>query len=133
MWSVYRGGGGNGRIFVFLSVITSTCSVCDYFVFDGDRSGQAEEFDGDEKFLCFTGRLTELSNSELPNSTVIGVVQRLLMNLTSSAWAMMRSQFVEDGGVELFDMRISLFSGGWGFESVFFRILAEQYGGRQGS
>ena len=25
-------------------------------------------------FLCFTGRFTEFSDSELPNSTVIGVV-----------------------------------------------------------
>ena len=35
-------------------------------------------------FLCLTGRFTEFSDSELPNSTVIGVVYRLLINLTSA-------------------------------------------------
>ena len=43
-------------------------------------------------FLCFTGRFTEFSYSELPNSTVIGV--------TSSAWAMIRSRLVGVGEVE---------------------------------
>ena len=60
MWSVYRGGGGNGRIFVFLSVITSKCSVCDYFVFDGDRGGWIEEFDGDEKFSMFHWKIDRI-------------------------------------------------------------------------
>ena len=34
---------------------------------DGSRSLMAMNF------LCFTGRLTDFSDSELPNSTVIGV------------------------------------------------------------
>ena len=40
---------------------------------------------------CYTRRFTEFSESELPNSTVIGVVLRLLINLTFAACAMSRS------------------------------------------
>ena len=65
--------------------------VCDDFAFDGDRCGWIEKFDGDKDFLCFTGRLTGFSDSELPNSTVIAVTWRVLLNLTSAACAMMRS------------------------------------------
>ena len=63
-------------------------------------------------FLCFTGRFTEFSDSELPNSAVIGVVYRLLINLTSAVWAMMRSRFVKVCEVESGGFWISPFSGG---------------------
>ena len=95
-WTKKRGN------LVFLSVITSKDSVysvpignyCGFVMTlslmmidaDGSRSLMAMKI-----FLCFTGRLTEFSDSELPNSTVIGVTWRLLVNLISAAYAMMRS------------------------------------------
>ena len=39
----------------------------------------------------FTGKFTELSNSEFPNLTVMGVTYRSLRNLISAAWAIWRS------------------------------------------
>ena len=43
------------------------------------------------------------------------------MNLLSAAWVMMRSWFVGNYRVELCEMGSSPFSGGWGFESMFFK------------
>ena len=63
-------------------------------------------------FLSFTRRFTEFSDSELTNSTAMGVVYRLLINLTSAAWAMIRSYFVGVSGVESGEIKISPFSGG---------------------
>ena len=70
---------------VFLSVMTSKDSV--YTVPIGDSCGFVItlsliviEADGSRSlmtmkiFRCFTGRLTEFSDSELPSSTVMGVV-----------------------------------------------------------
>ena len=71
--------------FIFLSVITSKYSVysvpignsvglvmtLSLMVIDAERS---RSLIARNIFLCFTGRFTEVSDSELPNSTVIGVV-----------------------------------------------------------
>ena len=40
---------------------------------------------------CFTVRFTELSDSELLNSTVTGVTYLSLINLISAAWKIWRS------------------------------------------
>ena len=95
-WTKKRGN------FVFLSVMTSKYSM--YSVPIGNSWGLVMtlsliviEEEGSrsliamKKNLCFTGRFTEFPVSELPNSTVIGVVYRLLINLTSAAWAMIHS------------------------------------------
>ena len=65
MWSIYRGGRRNGGICSFIGdyvegfcVFSSQWELlwaCDCFVFDNDRGGLIEEFDGDEKILGFTG------------------------------------------------------------------------------
>ena len=65
--------------------------IRDDFIFDGDGSGGSKILIAMKIFLCFTGRFTEFSESELSNSTVMGVVYWLLVNLTSAAWAIMRS------------------------------------------
>ena len=41
--------------------------------------------------LFFTGRFTELSESELPNSTMAGVTYRSLTNFISVAYAIWRT------------------------------------------
>ena len=66
--------GDNVEVFYVFSSHRKFLRVFHDFVFDGDRGVRVEEFDGDEKILCLTGRLTEFSDSELLNSTVIGVV-----------------------------------------------------------
>ena len=48
---------------------------------DGSRSLRAVN-----NTRCFTGRFTELFDSELPNSMVTGVTYRSWRNLISSAW-----------------------------------------------
>ena len=47
----------------------------------------SKTFKAANNFRCFTGRFTELSESELPNSTVTGVIYQLLTNFISAACA----------------------------------------------
>ena len=58
MWSIYRGGRRDGEFCLFIgdyvevfcvfSAHLEFLRVCDYFVFDGDRCGWVEEFDGNK-------------------------------------------------------------------------------------
>ena len=59
---------------------------------DGSRSVRTVK-----SLRCFTEKFTELSDLELPNSTVTEVIYRSLMNFISAAWVMWRSYVV--GGV----------------------------------
>ena len=59
---------------------------------DGSRSVRTVK-----SLRCFTETFTELSDLELPNSTVTEVIYRSLMNFISAAWVMWRSYVV--GGV----------------------------------
>ena len=86
---------------------------------DGSRSLRAAKI-----LRCFTGRFTELSDSELPNSTVTEVTYRSLMNFISAVWAMWRS--VKGLLVELvwFLLDWSFWTAGE-VSSVFFKLEGE--------
>ena len=47
----------------------------------------SKTFKAANNIRCFTGTFTELSESELPNSTVTGVMYQLLTNFISAACA----------------------------------------------
>ena len=85
-----------------LLLITSKVSV--YAVSTGNSLGwlivvslMVMEIDGSKtfkaanNFRCFTGRFTELSESELPNSTMAGVTYQSLTNFISVAYAIWRT------------------------------------------
>ena len=57
---------------------------------------------------CFARKFTELSDSELPNSTVTGVTHRSLMNLISAAWAIWCSYMEERSLVESVGILLNL-------------------------
>ena len=88
---------------------------------DGSRSLRAAN-----SLRYFTGRFTELSNSELPNSMVTGVTYRSLMNLISAAWAMWCSYM---GGGVIGDVGVSsvglVIMDGWGSFVVFSKLEGE--------
>ena len=48
-----------------------------------DRDG-SKHLRAAKSLRCFAGRFTELSDSELPNSTVTGMTYRSLMNIISA-------------------------------------------------